>query len=199
MLIDFTPVEQKTIKLGEFAQQFSVEDLRRATNASLDLLRSIIDQTDDRHIAFDPLDPKADDPHAIEGEEKIGWSLGHLVAHVTATSEESAAVASVLARGIAYPREPRLRYETPWRDISTKSHAVQRLEESRRIRLGYLAAFPDHPFFDLKQDISERALEMWGDINARTRFLLGLYHEWQHYDQFRDVLGQALAAHPVTA
>jgi len=194
MSIDFSPVWDKQILLGAFAQQFSVDALKNAVNASIDLLRSMVDQADNAMITFDPLDALADDPDAIEGEEKIGWSLGHLVVHVTATSEESAAIASILARGVAYGKEPRLRYETEWKTITTQAQAIQRLEESRRIRLGYLATFPDQPFFENIREMSERAHELWGDLNAKGQYMLGLYHEWQHYEQFRDVLNQAQAA-----
>jgi len=113
---------------------------------------------------------------------------------VTATSEESAAIASILARGVPYGKEPRLRYETDWRQITTHAQALQRLEESRRMRLAYLSAFPDQPFLENFREMSERAKDLWGDLNAQGQFLLGLYHEWQHYDQFRDVLRQAQAA-----
>lgn len=193
-LIDFTPVREKHLRLQEFAAQFSQPDLIAATHASIDLLLAIIEPADDAAIAYLPVDPNAHDPYAVAGEEQIGWSLGHLVAHVTASSEENAALASLLARGIPYPREPRLRYETPWQQITTKAAAVQRLEESRRMRLGYLATFPDQPFLDVLRDSSDRYRELFGEQNAIAAVLFGLYHEWQHYDQFRDVLKQALAA-----
>jgi len=192
--IDFTPVQDKHLRLSEFAAQFTPADLIAATHASVDLLLSIIEPADDAAIAFIPIDPNAHDPYAAPGEENIGWSLGHLVAHVTASSEENAALASLLARGIAYPREPRLRYETPWQQIATKAAAVQRLEESRRMRLGYLATFPDRPFLQVLRDSSERFIELFGEQNAIAVFLFGLYHEWQHYDQFREVMRQAQAA-----
>lgn len=193
-LIDFAPVHAKRMRLQEFAAQFSQPDLIAATHASIDLLLAIIEPADDAAIAYLPVDPNAHDPYAVAGEEHIGWSLGHLIAHVTASSEENAALASLLARGIAYPREPRLRYETPWQQITTKAAAVQRLEESRRMRLGYLAAFPDQPFLDVLRDSSDRYRELFGEQNAIAAVLFGLYHEWQHYDQVRDVLNQALAA-----
>lgn len=197
MRIDFSPVFQHHILLSDFAQQYTLQDLINATHASLDHLRSIVDPLTDAHMTFDPVDPKADDPYAKEGEEKIGWSLAHLVVHVTASAEESAAIASILARGVPYGREPRLRYETEWHTVTTKTQAIQRLEESRRIRLGYLSTFPDQPHWGNLQEISERAKELWGDLDPKTRFLLGLYHEWQHYDQFIDVRDQAVAAYPI--
>lgn len=195
-LIDFAPVHANRMRLQEFAAQFRQPELIAATHASIDLLLAIIEPADDAAIAYLPVDPNAHDPYAVAGEEHIGWSLGHLIAHVTASSEENAALASVLARGIPYPREPRLRYETPWQHITTKAAAVQRLEESRRMRLGYLATFPDQPFLNVLRDSSDRYRERFGEQNATAAFLFGLYHEWQHYDQVRDVLNQALAAQP---
>lgn len=194
MTIDFSPVRNKTLKLYEFSQQFTVKDLKNATNASIDFLLDILDGLDDIDVTFDPIDPEADDPHAAPGEENIGWSLAHLVAHVTASSEENAAYSSILARGLTYPVEPRLRYETPWREITTHAQCVQRLEESRRIRLGYLAAWPDAPHLDVYRGVSERFIERNGPMNAPAAFLYGLQHEVGHYDQFREVRRQALTA-----
>ena len=186
---DLRPVVRGEKKAGEVVAGWSVDDLRQATLDSLAAITAIIEQCSDADIAFEPVDPEADDPYAKPGEEKIGWTLGHLVAHVTASSEESAAIASVLARGIAYPREPRLRYETEWRD-----KALQRLAESRRIRLGYLDAFPDTPHRETFRELSERGLEYFGPLNAFGQFASGLAHEVGHYEQFREAFRQAQAA-----
>lgn len=191
MLIDFTPVTNGSMKMADFAQGYTIDQLRDATNASINHILGIVREADDRAVAFVPHDPNANDPYAAPDEQNVGWTLGHVIAHVTASSEEYAAVASVLARGIAYPREPRLRYETPWQEISTKLAAVQRLEESRRIRLGYLATFPDKPNLTVLRDLSERYLEKFGPQNAITAVLMGLYHESQHYEQMREALRQA--------
>lgn len=193
-MIDFAPVKSGEIKLMDYAVRFTVDDLRRFTNESIDTLLEILKGLDDADVTFDPVDPDADDPHALPGEEKIGWSLAHLVAHVTASSEEWAAYSSILARGIAYPPEPRLRYETPWREIRTYAQCVQRLEESRRIRLGYLNTWPDTPFLDVKREMSPRFIERFGEVNAPAALLFGLQHEVGHYAQFREVRRQAVAA-----
>ncbi len=145
-------------------------------------------------MTFDPVDPLADDPYAKEGEEKIGWSIAHLVVHVTASSEEWAAYGSILARGIPYPREPRLRYETEWKTVTTKAQCVQRLEESRRMRLGYLDTFPDNPSLDTYREMSENFVKKFGQCNAVMAVLFGLMHEEGHFAQFRDVHDQAVAA-----
>jgi hypothetical protein len=194
MTIDFKPVLEGKVQMLEFSRRFSVQDLGRATTESIDLLLNIIKDMDDADIVFDPLDPEANDPYAKPGEEHIGWGIGHLVAHVTATSEEWAAYSSLLARGIPYPAEPRLRYETAWREVDTKAKAVQRLEESRRIRLGYLATWPDKPNLEVKRELSPRFIERNGEINAAAGFLFGLKHEVGHYDQFREVARQITEA-----
>ncbi len=194
MIIDFAPVKSGEQKILEYSTQFTVEDLRSVTHASINYLLDLLAGLSDADVTFDPEDPEANDPHAVAGEEHIGWSLAHLVAHVTATCEEWAAYSSVLARGIPYPAEPRLRYETPWREIKTYAQCVQRLEESRRIRLGYLDTWPDTPNLHIYRQLSPRFIERVGEINAPAAFLYGLQHEVGHYEQFREVKQQALAA-----
>ncbi len=190
MAIDFKPVSEGKMQLLEYSGRFSVNDLRKATNDSIDFFLDLIKDMDDADMVFAPYDPDANDPHAAPGEEHIGWGMGHLIAHVTASAEEWASYSSILARGVAYPAEPRLRYETPWRAVDTKSKAVQRLEESRRIRLAYLAAWPDYPNLELKRELSPRFVERHGEMNAPACFLFGLKHEVGHYDQFREVARQ---------
>ena len=194
MTIDFKPVFESKVQMLEYSRRFSVQDLGRATNDSIDLLLNIIKDMNDADIVFAPFDPEANDPHAKPGEEHIGWGIGHLIAHITATCEEWAAYSSLLARGVAYGAEPRLRYETAWRDVDSKAKAVQRLEESRRIRLGYLATWPDKPNLEIKRELSPRFIERNGEINAAAAFLYGLKHEVGHYDQFREVARQIAEA-----
>lgn len=193
-MLDFTPVKNGEIKLIDFAAQFTIEDLQRFSNESVDTILEMLTDLDDADVTFDPIDEHADDPHAVAGEEHIGWSLAHLVVHATASSEEWAAYSSILARGIVYPAEPRLRYETDWHDVKTHAQCIQRLEESRRLRLGYLATWPDTPQLDIKRELSERFIERIGEINAPAALLFGLQHEHGHYEQMREVRRQALAA-----
>ena len=192
MAADFTPVMEGNIKLEEFSKHFSRADLRRASDESLDQIRGFIAGLSDEQVTFDPVDPDAHDAFAVEGEEDIGWSLAHLVAHVTASSEEGAAFSSLLARGV--PAEERPRYETPWRDIQTADQCLQRIEESRRIRNAYLETWPDKPLLNVNRKMPERFRERFGEMNASAAFLFGLMHEVGHYDQFLDVRAQALAA-----
>lgn len=193
-MIDFSSVKNGEAKILDLAKNLTTADLKRLTNESIDWMLELIAGLSDAHMTFDPLDPEANDPYAKEGEEKIGWSLAHLIVHVTASSEEWATYGSILARGIDYPAEPRLRYETPWQHITTQAQCVQRLEESRRIRLGYIAAMPDQPDFEIQRGLSPRYVEVFGAMNAPACVLFGLYHEVGHRAQFEDVKQQALAA-----
>lgn len=194
MLIDFSPLDRNELKMVNFAKRFTIDDLRSATNASIDRMLEIISDLTDEQVAFIPDDPHANDPHAVPGEEHIGWSLAHLVVHVTASSEEGAAYSSILARGIPYPREPRLRYETHWHSVTTKAQTIQRLEESRRIRLSFLDTWPDQPHLETQRELTERGKEVFGALNAAGAFLNGLKHEMGHWEQFLEVRQQALKA-----
>lgn len=191
-MIDFGPIERQEAHLIDLYGSISLDELRSITNESIDTMLEIIAGLNDSDITFDPIDPEANDPHAVEGEEKIGWSLAHLIAHVTASSEEGAAFSSLLARGFAAKERPR--YETPWRDITTHAQCVQRLEESRRMRLAYLNTWPDTPFLEVYRETSERFVERFGQLNAPAAYLFGLMHELGHYNQMREVRRQALAA-----
>lgn len=193
-MIDFSPMRDGETSYLEYAKQENITaaDLKQYSDESIDFLLSLTDGLNDADIVFNPEDPEAHDPFAVEGEESIGWTFGHLIAHVTASSEEGAALSSLLARGIAASERPR--YETPWREIATVAQARQRLEESRRMRNAYLETWPDVPFLDVYRAISERFVARFGNMNAPAAFLFGLSHEVGHYDQIKDVRRQALAA-----
>ena len=141
-MIDFTPMREGELSYKDYAtrENIGTGELRALSDESIDFLLGLLDGLTDADIVFDPEDPDANDPFAVAGEEEIGWSFGHLVAHVTASSEEGAALSSLLARGVAASERPR--YETPWRDMQTVAQARQRIEESQphAQRLsGYLA------------------------------------------------------------
>ena len=190
-MIDFAPVRNKEITYIQFARQLNIDDLREATHESLDFIIGIVDHLTDEQVVFVPEDPDANDPYAIEGEEHIGWSVAHLIAHVTASSEEGAAISSMLARGVEVKLRPR--YETPWRNITTIEQVRQRLEESRRMRLAFLDTWPDTPHLDVYRKVSETFIEKFGEMNAPAAYLFGLIHEYEHHDQIRKVAQQALA------
>lgn len=192
MLPDFTPVTSGETTLIEWSRQqnLTTNDLRRFTVGVLDEIAAIIGDADDAGVTFIPDDPNADDPHAPEPERYQGWSLAHLVCHTTATSEEWAAVSSILARGIVYGRDPRPRYEPDWHLLKTRAQVDQRLAESRRMRLGYLDTFPDEPHVHVLRDMSERFIANNGPINAFAAYLFGLKHELSHMDQIRETARQ---------
>lgn len=193
-MIDFSPIGDGQLSCLEYAQQENITaaDLKTYSDESIDFLLSLTEGLTDADIVFQPEDPEAHDPFAVEGEEGIGWSFGHLIAHVTASSEEGAAFSSLLARGVAAAERPR--YETPWRNITTAAQVRQRLEESRRMRKAYLQTWPDVPFLDVYRVMSERFIERFGNMNAPAVFLFGLWHEVGHYDQIKDARQQALTA-----
>lgn len=166
----------------------TTDDLRRLTNALLDEVQTLLRRCAQADVTFVPLDPHAVDHDALSGEEaSAAWTLGHILAHTSATAEESAALAAELARGVAY--HGRSRCEVPWQRVTTLAQCRARLQESRRMRLGSLAMWPDQP------ELANTYIP-WEDgpvLGPRERFLLGLQHEADHLAQLRDVIRQARA------
>ena len=76
--------------------------------------------------------------------------------------------------------------------MTTITQLRERLEESRRIRLATLDAWPDQPHLDNAYEIAGDPLKV-GPINAVTRFMLGLQHDNSHHDQIREILKQSRA------
>lgn len=193
MSIDFTRLRSEEVSLYEFSKTLTRSKLRDASDASIDTLLVLLEDVTDKEINHIPRDALADDPHAVAGEETIGWSLGHLVLHVTASAEEGAAVSSMLARGVVV--EQRLRFEHDWKThCRTKLDCLHRLEESRRIRNAYLDTWPATPLLDVFQKFPEG--HPWHQqVNAQAAFVLGLRHEAGHLEQFQDTKRQARAAY----
>ena len=193
-MIDFSPMRDGEVSFIDYAAQvrLGTAELRALSDESIDFLLGLLDGLSDADIVFAPDDPEADDPFAVDGEETIGWNFGHLIAHVTASSEEGAALSSLLARGV--PASERPRYETPWRDITTVAQVRQRLEESQRMRNAYLETWPDTPLLDVVRVVSERFTARFGEMNAPAAFLFALSHEVGHYEQIEEVKRQALGA-----
>ena len=193
-MIDFTPMREGDLSYKDYAarEKLGPAELRSLSDESIDFLLSLLDGLTDDDIVFDPEDPDANDPFAVEGEEEIGWNFGHLIVHVTASSEEGAALSSLLARGVAASERPR--YETPWRDMQTVAQARQRIEESRRMRNAYLDTWPQAPLLDTVRVVSERFTARFGEMNAPAAFLFALSHEVGHFEQMEEARRQALAA-----
>lgn len=190
--INFTPIWNRESTYAELAETVTKHQLAEASTAAIDAMLGMLDGLTDADVVFEPNDEAADDPYAVEGEENIGWNLAHLIAHVTASSEEAASIAARLARGVEV--EGRDRYETPWRDITTVAHCRQRLNESLRMRLALLDAWPDEPHLDVYRKVSPRYEARVGRMNALAAFLSGLSHEVGHWEQMHTVREQALVA-----
>jgi hypothetical protein len=143
----------------------------------------------DADVVFVPEDPEADDPYAeTEEEMNMAWTLGHIIVHVTASSEESAFLGAELARGVPH-RGGRSRYEVPWTQVTTIQGCRDRLEESRRMRLASLKLWPDEPHLG-----NNYKSPYAGRVDPILRFVLGLYHDDDHIEHMREVVRQACAA-----
>ena len=183
-MLDFTLVKNRTITFSDMARDLAATDLRNLTNEMIDTMLSIIADATDEDVVFVPQDPNADDPFGIPEEKNLVWTLGHVAVHTTASSEESAALALTLARGLT--PEGRSRYEVPWRSVQTIDQVRHRFEESRRMRLAMLDAWPDEPHLEVTYLVSPR----FGPFNATARFLMRLYHDDDHLGQLREIMRQ---------
>ncbi len=189
-MLDFSAVRAKTQTMQELTDGLGVQDLRHLTNAMIDEQLAIIAGCKDADVVFQPLDPDAkDDAASSEDEKNIAWTLGHVIVHVTASSEEAAAIAAELARGVAF-HGGRSRSEVHWTTIKTIEQCRQRLEESRRMRLASLEMWPDQPYLENKYVPWPKL----GEINAVGRFVLGLRHDWDHLGQIEEIVRQAKVA-----
>jgi len=185
-MLDFSPVQRGEKTSQELAAGLTAEDLANLTNEMCDLELEAIHDAVDEDVDFVPDDPEANDTFAARPEDVgLSWTLGHVVVHATASSEESAALALTLARGL--PVDGRSRYEVPWEGVRTASFIRGRIEESRRMRLAMLAAWPDPPHLDnFYSPYAGRP-----PMNALGRFLSGLVHDASHLEQMRKIMVQA--------
>ena len=187
-MLDFDSVREGKLTYNELTAGLTRGDLRDLTNEMIDSFLAQISECTDADVTFQPVDPKANDQWAVEGEVDLAWNLGHVIVHTTSSAEESAAVAAELARGVEY--HGRSRYETPWRTVTTIAQCRQRLEESRSMRLASLDMWPETPRLDNTYVPWEGA----PPANAVLRFVFGLSHAHDHVDQVADIVGQAKAA-----
>src|SRR4051795_4692745 len=157
-MIDFSSVLSGQRKIADLAADLTLDDLKVTTDEQIDEMLTLVRNLSDAQAVEVAADPAA--------EGGVGWNVGHLIAHVTASSEEGAAVSSVLARGIDYPFEPRLRSEVEWTSLTTTASCIQRLEESRRMRQGYLSTWPDRPRLDTHRALPAAFADMVGPLNA---------------------------------
>jgi hypothetical protein len=189
-MLDFARVRAKECTIQDLSQGLTRDDLRRVTKEMIESELDLIAACTDADVVFVPDDPEANDSYAAVPEEaKIAWTLGHVIVHVTASSEETAFVAAEMARGVPQ-REGRSRAEVPWQGVTTIAQCRRRLEESRRMRLATLDMWPDEPHLD--------NLFRWRPdgpgYDPIARFLQGLNHDHSHLAQIAEIVRQAKAA-----
>ena len=185
-MIDFTPVREGRSTLNELADNMTRANLRGLTNEMIDTQLKLIADCSDADVVFIPQDPEADDPFATNPEDvTLAWTLGHVIVHITASSEEAGAIAAELARGVKF--HGRSRYETPWHAVTTIEHCRERLEESRRLRLASLEMWPNQPHLEIEYRSRPDSPRM----NAKSRFLYGLMHDDDHLEQIVNIINQS--------
>ena len=184
-MLDFQPVREKKITLQDLVRNLTKDDLRRELNEMYDEVSRLIADCSDADVTYEPIDEKADDPYAVQGEESIAWTLGHVIVHLTASMEEAAAIASELARGVTYHGRSRL--EVPWRDATTIEYCRTRLAESRRMCLASLEMWPDEPHMENTYSPAEGAVPH----TAVSRFASGLRHASDHLGHISEIVYQA--------
>jgi hypothetical protein len=190
MMIDFQPVRDKRVELSDIAGGLGRADLAAATMAMTNDILDRIRDCRDEDVTFVPLDPAANDTFAVDpGEVELAWTLGHVIVHVTASSEEAAFLGAELARGVAH--HGRSRYETPWPGMTTIAACRDRLSESRRMVLATLETWPDHPHLDVLYEVPSGG----SPRNAVARFLGGLMHADSHREQVSEIVRQTRESH----
>lgn len=188
-MLDFTPVRNKEMTMAELTAGLEKRDLGRLMNDMVDTIQELVADATDADVVFVPDDPEADDPYA---EDKVDvtlpWTLGHVIVHVTASNEESAALAAELARGVEF--HGRSRAEIPWQSVTTIAQCRHRLEESRRMCLSSLEMWPDQPHLE---NTYQRTPES-PKVGPVMRFVFGLSHADSHLNQLKEILRQSKAA-----
>jgi len=188
-MLDFTPIREKKMTFKQLVSGLNVVDLSNLTNEMIDEQLKIISSCVDADVVFVPQDPEANDPHAkSEKDVDLAWTLGHIIVHVTASSEESTFLAAELARGVPH-RKGRSRFEVDWKSVETIDRVRTRLEESRRMRLATLDIWPDAPHLE-----NVYVSTYGGKINPIVQFVFGLSHDDSHLDHLQDVVDQASKA-----
>jgi hypothetical protein len=170
------------LPIAELVGSTSYHDLRPLTTDLFETIQSIIAQVSDADITFVPKDAESQE------EDGRGWTLSHVIAHLTAGLEAAAASAAMLARGVKV--EGRLHYETPWEKIQTVQQLHDRLAESQRMCNAFLDAWPDTPFLD----ITITPVPFIGPTNAVQTYKFGIIHAQTHFEQLRDIISQAQVA-----
>lgn len=189
-MLDFTLVRNKEKTMLELTAGLTPADLHTLTDEMIDTQLALIAEALDPDVVFVPSDPAANDDAAANPEEvNLAWTLGHIIVHVTASSEEYAFIAAELARGVEW--HGRSRYETPWQTVTTIAQCRARLEESRRMRHALLNAWPAEPHYEILFTPQFAGAK---PVNCVARFCGGLGHDDTHLSQIKEIVRQAKAA-----
>ncbi len=189
MAVDFAAVREGRASYQDATRDLTPADVSPLTEQIFDAVAGIVAEAADADVVFLPVDPAAHDANAAPGADAdSGWTLGHVIVHLTAGLEESAALGATLARGVEV--EGRSRYETPWETIKTARQLRDRLAESRRMCLAFRDAWPDKPHLDLTRVM----IPQFGPLDAVRQTAIGIFHADGHLDQLRDIMRQAHAS-----
>jgi hypothetical protein len=182
--IDVEAIRKGAVTIHEVADALTIDDLKQATEFSVSNMLACIAACTDADVSYVALDSEATEGDRDADGQVLGWALSHVITHATATSEAGAFAALDLARGISL-REISC-YETLWETLLTLEQCQQRLNESQRMRLASIAAWPDRP------DLTNRYTPFpgAGNLNAKGIFVLGLEHEDVHQRQIAAIVQQ---------
>lgn len=185
-MLDFQAVRDGNKTVDDLIAGLTRQDLINLTHEMIDTILELIQECDDASVVFVPDDPDAHDPFAESAEEvDLPWTLGHVIVHINASSEESAALSAELARGVKF--HGRSRYEVPWESVKTIEQCRHLVEQSRRICLSSLEMWPDNPHLDNYYQWRPKAPR----LNALSRFVYGLSHADSHLIQIQKIIDQA--------
>ncbi len=185
-MLNYQALRDKTTTIQQATAGWGKAELRREFNEMYDRVETLIADATDADVVFLPIDPLAHDSYAANPEDSnLAWTLGHVIVHLTASAEESAALSAELARGVEF--HGRSRAEVPWQQATTIDFCRARMAESRRMCLAALEMWPDFPH--LENTYTPR--EGVPPINAVTRFMSGLRHAFDHLGQIEDILRQS--------
>jgi hypothetical protein len=185
-MLDFQAVRDKEITFDDLVAGLTKYDLTKFTNEMFDTILSLVKGCDDADVVFVPDDPEAHDPFAEnERDVDLAWTLGHVIVHINASCEESAALASELARGVEF--HGRSRAEIPWENVTTIEQCRLYLAQSRRICLASLEMWPDSPHLDNFYQSRPEAPR----LNAISRYAYGLSHADSHLGQIEKIVSQS--------
>jgi len=178
-MLDFSKVFTGEQTYADVVAGLTPADLPRLTTEILDAVEARLEGISDPDVVFVPRDPTPDDP------ETEGWTIGHVIVHLTAGLEESASLGATLARGVEVTG--RSRYESPWESITTAAAVRSRLAESRNMALGFLTVWPEAPHLDNTYTRVER----FGPMDAVGVHLMGYMHATMHLNQLQEIRRQA--------